>query len=418
MKVHRHGRGVRARHSVIAVSIAATLALAACGTDGGGANGGGTAEATGGCGTFAKDLPPDPDGVLAGLPKDVSDGYAGQTAAVHASPWKDWKPAGPPPYTIGLEIANTATPLGQVMPSRMKELGERSDLVGDVVVRIPNNDVQTEQLQVRSMIRDKVDLIIWVPLSAKTAEPLVDEAAKAGIPVITPLGVPPSHNAVGLTMNTFLQGALTAQVMAKKLDGKGQVLDVHGIPSTEFDIETFRGQDAVFVNCPDIKPVGQIVGGFVASVAKGETLKFLSAHTQPIAGVMQSGGMAPGVIQAFDQAGRDTPIVADVSAMKASLAYWRDHEDTYTGVGAGGGVQRIVDGIWNFAIRMLDGRGLIINQVVQAPPLITADNLDQWVGPDASEQSVGTAEGPEGNLFGDSFLDHFFREPGNPEPTQ
>ena len=53
-----------------------------------------TAAPTTGCGSIPQQMPDDPDGVLAALPKDVQAAYNLFPQAVGKSAWADWKPAG------------------------------------------------------------------------------------------------------------------------------------------------------------------------------------------------------------------------------------------------------------------------------------------------------------------------------------
>ena len=52
-----------------------------------------------------------------------------------------------------------------------------------------------------------------------------------------------------------------------------------------------------------MKTVGSIVGQFTPSVAKTQTLEFLSSHPAPVDAAIQTGGMATGIMQAFFRLG-------------------------------------------------------------------------------------------------------------------
>ena len=59
-----------------------------------------TAAPTTGCGSVPTQMPDDPDGVLAKLPKDVQAAYNLFPQAVHKSAWADWKPSKSKPYSL------------------------------------------------------------------------------------------------------------------------------------------------------------------------------------------------------------------------------------------------------------------------------------------------------------------------------
>jgi ribose transport system substrate-binding protein len=404
------------RRGVLAALLVGTLGLVACGgdddsSDDAGTNSPSAAAPQNACGAVPERMPEDPDGVLAELPEDVQAGYNLYPAPVQASAWADWKPEDSGPYTIYFSPGNVSTPYIQAMLKAFKELKAKTGAIREVVVQNSNNDVQTQIQQLRQAIRQKVDVMVVLPLSPTSVKPIFDAAAKAGIPIIEPLNAANHPHVVGLAGNTMLEGATIGKAMADVLGGKGNILEVHGIPGVDADTQIFTGAKEAFKSCPDIKFVGQIVGQFQPAVAKGETLKFLAAHPQKIEGALQSGGMAGGVIQAFKQQGRDEPTVGDTGGTPGALAYWRDNKDTYKGVASGKGPEAVATASWDVAMRMLAGGGLKVTDLAQAPQMITEENLNDWVKPEWTENTIGYAEPPPGTFFTDEFLNNFFQEP-------
>jgi ribose transport system substrate-binding protein len=403
------------RRGVLAALLAGTLGLAACGddnsTDESAATSPSTAATAKACGSIPERMPEDPDGVLAKLPEDVQAGYNLFPEAVQASAWADWKPKHSGPYKLYFSPGNVSTPYIQAMLATFKDLNAKTSAIQDVVVQNSNNDVQTQIQQLRQAIRQKVDVMVVLPLSPTSVKPIFDAAGKAGIPVIAPLNTAKNPYVVGVAGNTILEGATVGKAIADVLGGKGNILDVHGIPGVDADTLVFTGAKEVFKGCPQIRSVGQVVGQFQPAVAKGETLKFLAAHPQKIDGALQAGGMAGGVIQSFQQQGRDVPTVGDVGGTPGALAYWRDNKDSYKGVASGKGPAAVTTAIWNITLRMLAGGGLQVTDLAQPPQMITADNLGEWVKPEWTPNSIGYAEPPPGTFFSDEFLNNFFKEP-------
>ena len=403
------------RRGALAALLACTLGLVACGDDDSADESAATTQSAAApenaCGAIPDRKPEDPDGVLAKLPEDVQAGYNLFPEAVQASAWADWKPEHSGPYTLYFSPGNVSTPYIQAMLATFKDLNAKTSAIDDVVVQNSNNDVQTQIQQLRQAIRQKVDVMVVLPLSPTSVKPIFDAAGEAGIPVIAPLNTAKNPYVVGVAGNTILEGATVGKAMADVLGGKGNILDVHGIPGVDADTLVFTGAKEVFKGCPGIKSVGQVVGQFQPAVAKGETLKFLAAHPQKIDGALQAGGMAGGVIQAFQQQGRDVPTVGDVGGTPGALAYWRDNKDSYKGVASGKGPSALTTAIWNITLRMLAGGGLEVTDLAQPPQMITADNLDEWVKPEWTPSSIGYAEPPPGTFFSDEFLNNFFKEP-------
>ncbi len=415
-------------------ALASVLALAACGSSsnssssssssasatssGAGAattSSSAAAVASGACGSIPQQMPGDPDGVLAKLPSSVQASYNLYPQAVHASAWANWKPTHKGPYTIYFSPGNTSTPFVQDFINEFNVLKAKSNVITKVITQDSNNSVQTQIQQIQQAIQNKVDIIVVLPLSPAADAPVLEAAGKAGIPVIAPINAASSPYVVGINGNIVLEGAKLAQGFVQQLGGKGNVLQVHGIPGVEADSGIYQGATDVLKTCPNIKTIGSIVGQFVPSVAKTATLEFLTSHPQPIDGAIQTGGMATGIIQAFTQTGRKVPVIADDGATPGALAYWAAHKSTYKGVALGIAPNGLTNATWNVALGLLAGRGLKISDISAEPLIITASNLSQWTQPGWSLTTpIAYAQGPANlSFYTPSYLNQFFVKPAS-----
>jgi ribose transport system substrate-binding protein len=138
---------------------------------------------------------------------------------------------------------------------------------------------------------------------------------------------------------------------------------------------------------------------------------YLAAHPHAdVAGVVESGPMTAGIMAAFQQAGRQMPVVGDTGAEKAGLVGWREHEPGYKGVAIGNGAEALAFAAAEVAQRMLVGDGIKVSDIPLIPVLITAANLDQWVSPSWTFSTQGTAAGPPDSLLPTSLLNAVFRK--------
>ena len=167
----------------------------------------GTAAPTTGCGSIPQQMPDDPDGVLAALPKDVQAAYNLFPEAVGKSAWADWKPAGSGPYKIYFSPGNISTPFIQDLQKEFDKLKASSDVITKVTTQDSNNNVQTQIQQIRQAVREKYDLLIVLPLSPAADAPVLEAAGKAGIPIITPLNASANEYVIGVEGNVILNGA-------------------------------------------------------------------------------------------------------------------------------------------------------------------------------------------------------------------
>lgn len=232
--------------------------------------------------------------------------------------------------------------------------------------------------------------------------------------MILPLNAAPNPYAIGFNCNEPLQGAFLAQGLSRAMGGKGSLLEMQGVPGTAASDQVLQGAGDVLKSCTGITVAGKPVGEYAPSVAKTQTLEFLAAHPQPIDGMIQVGGMATGMIQAFQQTGRTVPPIGDLGATPGALAYWAAYKDSYSGVGLALPTIPEADATWDIAQGLLQGRGVKVSEILQNPVLVTSANLSQWVQPGWNlDTPLAYAPGPPGVFYSSAYLDQFFSSPSS-----
>jgi ribose transport system substrate-binding protein len=333
---------------------------------------------------------------------------------VYASPWAGFKPPHGPPWKIGMSNNEGNLNADAIKQGMEQYKSEHPDLISKIVYTTPPtpNDVATQIQQMRSLVQQHVDLIISTLGSPTALNAVIDQAAAQKIPVISLLGQSTDKNAVNLQPNPIQLGYFGAKGLVTNMGG-GQgknVLIVDGIPGLSIDTGILQGGKAVLKAC-GVNIVGQVTGKFDPAIAKTQVLSFLASHPGKVDGVFQVSNMAPGIFSAFKQVGRPVPPVDDIGAPAASLAYWRDNKSTYKGVGVA--IPAAKDGVYSLAagIAMLQGRGVELTDIPYSPPVITADNLDQWVKPDWTTSTNALADGPPDAIKIDELLNTYFSKP-------
>src|SRR5262249_47638784 len=134
-----------------------------------------------------------------------------------------------------------------------------------------------------------------------------------------------SKYAVNVIPNAYVGPALALSSLLRSMNGQGNLLEVHGIPSTSVDKATFAAFAKVLENCPNVHVVGEIDGNFAPPAVKSAVLQFLATHPGKIDGVAQTAVMGPAILQSFIQAGRPVPSITDSVTQKGVLAYWAQH---------------------------------------------------------------------------------------------
>jgi ribose transport system substrate-binding protein len=387
--------------------VIATLVAAACG---GSPAATATTSASGSCGSVPTIAPRDPDGVLSALPADVRGWFNGYDVPVYKSQWADWKPKHPAPYTVGLAFGPIVNPFQTALYNGIQDALKKSPMVGKVIpLAAPSGSSIAQEVQnYNSLMQQGVDLIIAEPTSTASLADPIQSAANQGVPTVMWVNALDSRYAVNVSANDW-GGAVALGSELKHLNGQGNVLGVHGIPSTDVDRFAFDMFHKMLAACPNMKWDGEVVGNFTPPVVQSQVLQFLATHPEKISLAVQTGVMAPSIIQGFKQAGRPVPSVFDGGAQDGSLAYWVQNMNSgYFGAGTVTGDNQWVDLASRTALRMLDGQGLKINTIIVQPVVLSTANAAQYAKSSWTLDTPGTVEGKPTDLPSDTILNAFF----------
>lgn len=161
---------------------------------------------------------------------------------------------------------------------------------------------------IRSFIQQKVDAIILAPVVSSGWDPVLKEAQEAKIPVVlVDRGVTADASLyTTLIASDFVEeGKRTAEFLGKKMNGKGNVVELEGSPGADPAIERKKGFDEELAKTyPGIKVLASQTGDFTRAKGKEVMEAFLKAHGKNINAVYaHNDDMALGAIQAIEEAG-------------------------------------------------------------------------------------------------------------------
>lgn len=103
-------------------------------------------------------------------------------------------------------------------------------LAGKLVVQQAGADVNQQIQDIRNMIRQGVAVIAMNPNSPVALNGVVNEAKRAGIPVISFDQAITNPYAINVAVDHYQWGQRYAEWIAKTLDGRGKVVVMDGIP--------------------------------------------------------------------------------------------------------------------------------------------------------------------------------------------
>jgi ribose transport system substrate-binding protein len=160
------------------------------------------------------------------------------------------------------------------------------------------NGGPTEQIaDLRSMISQGVNAIIVNPSDPVKLNSVISEAKAKGIVVVSVDSAVTSPDAYNVTNDQVEYGRLGGQALVKLLDGKGNVVEMRGIPGVPADTDRHNGFTEAIKAAPGIKVVQETNTGWDFSKAGQQALDLLNSSTK-VDGIWTS-GMDYTVVNAF-----------------------------------------------------------------------------------------------------------------------
>ncbi|MBE3578671.1 ribose ABC transporter substrate-binding protein RbsB [Caldanaerobacter subterraneus] len=210
--------------------------------------------------------------------------------------------------TIGLVISTLNNPFFVTLKNgaeeKAKELGYK------IIVEDSQNDSSKELSNVEDLIQQKVDVLLINPVDSDAVVTAIKEANSKNIPVIT---IDRSANGgdvvCHIASDNVKGGEMAAEFIAKALNGKGNVVELEGIPGASAARDRGKGFDEAIAKYPDIKIVAKQAADFDRSKGLSVMENILQAQPKIDAVFAQNDEMALGAIKAIEAANRTGIIV-------------------------------------------------------------------------------------------------------------
>ena len=403
---------------VTAVTAACSSSSSSSSTTTSAANGGSGSNASSKCGTPVPVGPANPTGVYKTLSPELQKIYTSYPGTLEASPWATQKITAKPPWKIGYIAFAITNQYNKNVLTQLKTefaLAKKQGLVkGSLVTNIPATFAQStpegQIAAIQQMVRQGVNAIILLPVDSVSETPAMEAAGKAGVPVIL-ADTPPAPGAK-YTLSVWTQNQVEADAGSLGLIKKGDILIVRGIAGNQNDVVLYNQKIADLKNCPDIHVASTLYGNWDNGTAKNVVSQYLASHPQPIAGVLQDGGMFAGVVQAYEARGGSVPVVGVEQCYGGDLSWWLERKSSYKTVA--GCINGFQGGyvFMNVALRTLMGKGPKYN--VLSIPAVTIDNtnLESYATPGLPLTSDAELPGPKTAWCNNVCLNKYFVRSG------
>ena len=171
-----------------------------------------------------------------------------------------------------------------------------------------NGNADKQVNDVEDLLAKKPDLLIVTPMGAAALVGVVEKAMSMGIPVILgAANVQTDQYVTFVTRSNYDVGKAQMEWLAKKLNGKGNIVMLSGIAGVSTAEDRLKAAKDVLKNYPNIKVLAQAYANWSPVEAKKTTATWVAQYPQ-IDGVFSDGGqMAMGSMQAFLEAKKPIP---------------------------------------------------------------------------------------------------------------
>ena len=148
----------------------------------------------------------------------------------------------------------------------------------DLEVQVAGPNAQRQIQQINAMVQAGAQAIVIFPISPNALNAAVKNACDKGVLVFAYDAEITEPCAYNISIDQEEAGRVTAEWLTKKLNGKGKIVLITGVPGTSVDTLRTKAAKEVFAKHPDIKIVAESVGMWSQAVARTELSKILATH--------------------------------------------------------------------------------------------------------------------------------------------
>jgi ribose transport system substrate-binding protein len=176
------------------------------------------------------------------------------------------------------------------------------------VPKKPDN-VDEQKAMVDQALKDKPDVVIFIPVDDVAMIDSVKMLNEAKIPIVLASNPLPGSFVSYVGADDYEIGYRQARYLFEHLGGKGKIVVIEGTPAAPTNRERVRGYKRAFAEFPEIQVLASGVGNYQQPDAKRVMEKFLKEHAQIDAVLSANDGMALGALEALKEANRTSIVI-------------------------------------------------------------------------------------------------------------
>jgi ribose transport system substrate-binding protein len=214
---------------------------------------------------------------------------------------------------IGFSVSTQVNPFYKAMADGVRDQAKAEGM--EVTVLNAEDKLEKQIADVEDLIQKQIDVLL-INATHDGAAAVLNKAADAGIPVVTlQRAVPGAKVASHIGTDNVVIGREGAEWIAKKLNGKGNVVVMEGIPGAASSEDRKKGSAEVWPKHPGIKIVAQQSGKYDRAVALG-VMENISRPSPRSTRCSASTTRWPGVLAAVKAAKRTGIMITGMDANK------------------------------------------------------------------------------------------------------
>lgn len=210
-------------------------------------------------------------------------------------------------WKVGWSVDNTADPWKRNQMECGKAALEKHPEI-EVIVTDAQGQAAKQIADIEDLIARQVDLIMVSPRDEKALQGVLAKAYKKGIHVVlVDRMVEGDQWTAAVRGDNVAIGRMTAEFMGQALKGKGEIVQIEGLPGTTTALERKKGfEEVITKKYPGIKIIASQPGNYSKTDSTAVMENFISAYGKRIKGVYApSANMALGAAIALENAGID-----------------------------------------------------------------------------------------------------------------
>ncbi|SFJ88741.1 ribose transport system substrate-binding protein [Thermoflavimicrobium dichotomicum] len=277
--------------------------------------------------------------------------------------------------TIGLALGTLNNPFFVSMAKGVKEAAKKYN--AEVLVEGADYDLAKQTKQIEDFITKNVDLILLNAADSKGIAGAVQQAKAAGIPIVAIDVAAEGGVDATVTSDNYQCGVLAGQYIAKRLNGKGNIIVIDGPPVTSIMDRVQGFKDAI--KNSNIKIVAQQNGEAVRDKAQTVAENVLQAHPKGTVNAVFgiNDPTALGVATAAQQANRNDFFIVGVDGAPDAVTALKEKK-LFAATVAQYPAEMVKTAV-DAGIKLVKGQK--VDKVIKVPvKLITQENVNQYKG--------------------------------------